>query len=140
MARIPIGLELYSVRNELAADAAGTIRAVAEMGYEGVEFAGPPQHSGAELRKMLDDNGLVCCGWHTPFDRVQDDTLAATIELNQTVGNRFIIIPGMLYAKTLNSPYAYAKIISIDCSEAEKLPGVRAVQPATEGDLLRKSP
>ncbi len=95
MARIPIGLELYSVRNELAADAAGTIRAVAEMGYEGVEFAGPPQHSGAELRKMLDDNGLVCCGWHTPFDRVQDDTLAATIELNQTVGNRFIIIPGI---------------------------------------------
>ena len=95
MARIPIGLELYSVRNELAADPAGTIRAVAAMGYEGVEFAGPPQHEGADLRKMLDDNGLVCCGWHTPFASVQDDTLDQTIALNKTVGNPNIIIPGI---------------------------------------------
>ena len=40
MSRVPIGLELFSVRNELAEDARGTIKAVAEMGYEGVEFAG----------------------------------------------------------------------------------------------------
>ena len=45
MSRVPIGLELFSVRNELAEDVRGTIKAVAEMGYEGVEFAGPPQHS-----------------------------------------------------------------------------------------------
>ena len=95
MARIPIALELYSVRNELAEDVAGTLEAVAEMGYEGVEFAGPPQHEGAELRTILDDNGLVCCGWHTPFNLVQDDTLAATIELNQTLGNPNVIVPGI---------------------------------------------
>ena len=40
MSRVPIGLELFSVRNELAEDVRGTIKAVAEMGYEGVEFAG----------------------------------------------------------------------------------------------------
>ena len=39
MARVPIGLELFSVRNELAEDVRGTIKSVAEMGYEGVEFA-----------------------------------------------------------------------------------------------------
>ena len=48
MSRVPIGLELFSVRNELAEDARGTIKAVAEMGYEGVEFAGPPATSRAK--------------------------------------------------------------------------------------------
>lgn len=95
MARIPIGLELYSVRQDFDRDALGTLKAVAAMGYEGVEFAGPPKHSGKALGEMLKQTGLVCCGWHTPFDQVQDETLAATIELNRAVGNRYIIIPGL---------------------------------------------
>jgi len=95
VSRIPIGLELYSVRHDLAEDVAGTLKAVAEMGYEGVEFAGSPQHSAQELRTILDDVGLVCCGWHTPFNLVQDDTLEDTIEFNRIVGNQYIIIPGL---------------------------------------------
>ena len=95
MGRIPIGLELYSVRHDLAADARGTLKAVAEMGYEGVEFAGPPQHSAEEIRGMLDEFGLVCCGWHTPFNLVQDDKLEETIAFNKTIGNRYVIIPGL---------------------------------------------
>jgi sugar phosphate isomerase/epimerase len=91
--RIPIGLELYSVRNELARDVFGTLKAVAAMGYEGVEFAGGAPASGATLRAMLDEVGLVCCGWHTPFDWVQDDKLADTIALNKAVGNTRLIIP-----------------------------------------------
>lgn len=94
MARIPIGLELYSVRQDLDRDPRGTLRAVAEMGYEGVEFAGPPKLSGEELRKLLDEFGLVCCGWHTPFAMVQEDQIDATIALNKAVGNQYVIIPG----------------------------------------------
>ena len=92
--RIPIGLELYSVRHDMARDAYGTLKAVAEMGYQGVEFAGGYAQSGAVLRAMLDDVGLVCCGWHTGYHAVQDDTLEATIALNKTVGNRRVIVPG----------------------------------------------
>lgn len=95
MSRIPVGLELYSVRNEFAADPIGTLRAVKEMGYEGVEFAGPPRHGGAELKRMLDDTGLICCGWHTPYSLVQADALPGTVELNLAVGNPFVIIPGI---------------------------------------------
>ena len=94
MARIPIGLELYSVRQDLDRDPRGTLKAVAEMGYEGVEFAGPPKLSGEELRKLLDEFGLVCCGWHTPFAMVQEDQIDATIALNKAVGNQYVIIPG----------------------------------------------
>jgi sugar phosphate isomerase/epimerase len=95
MGKIPIGLELYSVRHELAADVRGTLKAVADMGYEGVEFAGPPQHSAEDLRAFLDDLGLVCCGWHTPFNLVQDDELEKTIEFNKVLGNKYIIVPGI---------------------------------------------
>ena len=95
MAKLPIGLELWSVRHELADDVRGTLKAVAEMGYEGVEFAGPPQHSAEELKSILDETGLACFGWHTPFDMVQDDKLEDTIALNKTIGNRFVIIPGL---------------------------------------------
>ena len=95
MARIPIALELYSVRHDLQRDLRGTLKAVAAMGYEGVEFAGPPQASGEELRAILDEVGLVCCSWHTPFDSVQDEKLEQTVALNKAVGNRSVIIPGL---------------------------------------------
>jgi sugar phosphate isomerase/epimerase len=95
MARIPIALELYSVRHELQKDLRGTLQAVAQMGYEGVEFAGEPQHSAEEIKAALDEVGLVCCSWHTPFHLVKDDKLAETIAFNQALGNKSIIIPGL---------------------------------------------
>jgi len=95
MARIPIALELYSVRKELAADPLGTLKKVAAMGYEGVEFAGDPLASAEVIKGWLDETGLVCCGWHTGFHRVQDDALADTVALNKAIGNSRIIIPGL---------------------------------------------
>ena len=95
MATIPIGLELYSVREAFAGDPPGTLEAVAQMGYTGVEFAGPAVASGGELKAMLDEAGLVCCGWHTPWAAVQEDRLEETIALNAAVGNRYVIIPGI---------------------------------------------
>src|SRR5579859_6611110 len=60
--KIPIGLELYSLRNELPKDFTGVIQAVGKMGYQGVEFAGyfGWDSKADELRKLLDDNGLKC--------------------------------------------------------------------------------
>jgi sugar phosphate isomerase/epimerase len=95
MSRIPIALQLYSVRHELDADLRGTLRAVAEMGYEGVEFAGAPQHEARELKPLLDEYGLACCGWHTPFALVQDDQLEATVTLNRALDNPNVIVPGI---------------------------------------------
>jgi sugar phosphate isomerase/epimerase len=95
MAKIPIGLELYSVREDCARDLPGTLAAVARMGYEGVEFAGYHNRSAKELRQMLDDLGLKCCGTHTGFNTLMGDELPRTIEFNQTLGNRFLIVPGL---------------------------------------------
>jgi sugar phosphate isomerase/epimerase len=95
MSKVPIALQLYSIRHDLDKDLRGTLKAVAGMGYDGVEFAGAPQHGAKELKTLLDEFGLVCCGWHTPFNLVQDDTLDDTIAFNKTLGNANVIVPGI---------------------------------------------
>ena len=66
--QIPIGLELYSVRDELQKDLTGTVRAVAKMGYQCVEFYAPymrwtPQQA-KDMRALLDDLGIRCYSTH----------------------------------------------------------------------------
>lgn len=95
MAKIPIALQLYSVRDDCAADLPGTLDAVARAGYAGVEFAGYYGRSAQELRKMLDDRGLVCCGTHTGINTVLGDELEKTVEFNKTLGNPYLIVPGL---------------------------------------------
>lgn len=93
MAKIPLALQLYSVREDCAKDLPGTLAAVAKMGYAGVEFAGYHGRSAKELRKMLDDLGLKAAGTHLGLDTLEGDKLAGTIEFNQAIGNRFLIVP-----------------------------------------------
>lgn len=106
MARIPIALQLYSVRHDCERDLPGTLEAVARMGYEGVEFAGYYGRSAKELRQMLDDLGLVCVGSHLGLDALLGDALPATVDFNRTLGNRFLICPG-LPAERRNSRAAW---------------------------------
>ena len=95
--KIPIGLELYSVRAELPKDFTGVIEKIGKMGYQGVEFAGyySWDKKPKELRKLLDDNGLKCCGTHTALPTLQGDQLQRTIELHKELGNKFLICPSL---------------------------------------------
>ena len=120
MARIPIALQLYSVRHEAAEDLAGVLTKVAEMGYEGVEFAGLYDHSPADARKMLDDNGLKCAGTHIGLDTLLGDQFEASIEMHQTLGNKFPIVPG-LGEQYRNSADAWKKTAGLFNELAEKL-------------------
>lgn len=95
MARIPIALQLYSVREDCARDLPGTLAAVAKMGYEGVEFAGYHGRSAQELRQMLDDLGLKVAGTHIGLETLLGDELERTVEFNQVLGNKFLIVPGL---------------------------------------------
>jgi sugar phosphate isomerase/epimerase len=99
MAKIPIGLQLYSVRGECSNDLPNALKAVAEIGYEAVEpwgYGGESLEwlgwSAGDIRKMLDDNGLRCCGIHLQTQALLGDNLKRTVELNRTLGNRFLVI------------------------------------------------
>ena len=93
--KIPVALQLYSVRKDCTKDVVGTVTAVAKMGYKGVEFAGYYGQDAKTLRKLLDDCGLKCCGTHTGLDTLLGDKLGATIEFNKILGNKFLIVPGL---------------------------------------------
>jgi len=119
-ARIPLGLQLYSVRKDCERDLPGTIGAVAKMGYEGVEFAGYYDYSSKDLRKLLDDNGLKCCGTHTALDTLLGDNLPKTIEFNQAIGNKYLIVP-WLDPKKYNSVEGWRKAADMFNELAEKV-------------------
>ncbi len=118
--KIPVGLQLYSLREQCKTDLPGMLAAVSKIGYRGVEFAGYHGRSAKDLRKMLDDNCLVACGTHTPYDSIQGDKLQETIEFNRTIGNKFLIVPGFA-EQYRNSRAAWRKTADIFNGIAAKL-------------------
>lgn len=95
MRDVPVGLQLYSVREECAADLPGTLAAVARMGYQGVEFAGYHGRTAADLRRLLDDLGLRCCGTHTRLDTILGPELQRTADFAAELGHHYLIVPSL---------------------------------------------
>lgn len=91
--KIPIALQLYSVRKDCAEDFLGVIARVAKMGYDGVEFAGFHGCSAKDIRRVLDDNGLKCAGSHASIDSMSPDNIDATLEFHAEVGCSNMVVP-----------------------------------------------
>ncbi len=118
--QIQFGLQLYSVRDDCGKDLPGTLAKVANMGYTSVEFAGYYGRTAKDMRKLLDDNGLTCCGTHTGIDTLLGNNLAGTIEYNQILGNKFLIVPG-LAEKYRSSRQAWLETAKLFNELAEKV-------------------
>lgn len=101
--RIPVALQLYSVREACKQDFEGTVAKVAEMGYQGVEFAGYYDKTADQLKALLDKNGLKCAGSHVRPNELDAKDLAKTIEFHKTLGNKFLIKPSGAGGKTKQS-------------------------------------
>ena len=89
---IPIGTQLWCVRLQLAKDIPGTLKAVGALGYQAVELENAFGRSGAEWKSYLDAANLKACGFHHRLSELQGDKLGASVEFNQTIGNRNLII------------------------------------------------
>jgi sugar phosphate isomerase/epimerase len=114
---VPVGLELYSVRNALKQDLQGTVRAVAQMGYQCVEFYAPyfdwTEAQTKDMRKLLDDLGVRCYSTHNNADYLEKDKFSRTRDKNLILGSKYVVIasthtdPGIdgwkAFAGTLNS-------------------------------------
>ena len=93
----PIGIELYGVRGELTKDLPNTLRTVAMIGYEVVEFYSPyfgwTFPFAKDVRAQIDDLGLRCFSTHNGFESLMPgETMAKAVELNQILGARHIIM------------------------------------------------
>ena len=120
MAKIPVGVQLYSVRDDCARDLPGTLAQISKMGYAGVEFAGYHGYSATDLRRMLDDLGLKPCGSHIGVDQLLGDALPITAEFHLTLGNKYLIVPG-LPEKYRDSAAAWLATAEFFNSFAERL-------------------
>ncbi len=113
---IPVGLELYSVRNALKQDPAATVRAVAQMGYQCVEFFAPyfdwTESETKQMRKLMDDLGIRCFSTHNHEAHLNAQNIQRTRDMNLILGSKYVVLahadpgPGadgwMSVADTLN--------------------------------------
>ena len=88
-----IGLQLYTIRSLMAEDMAGTLDAVAAIGYDEVEFAGYFGHTPAEVRGWLDAAGLSSPASHVGMEELTGTGLEAAIETASTLGQRWLVLP-----------------------------------------------
>lgn len=88
----PIGIQLYTVREQFLADPDTTLNRLAQIGYKEVEFAGYPTGSAQDVRKMLDRHGLRAPSSHVGL-RAVDDTWQQTLDFASAVGQRFVTVP-----------------------------------------------
>lgn len=89
---LPVGIQLYAVKDAMKDDAGGTLKALKQIGFGEVETAGFGDRSAKEFRRLLDDAGLACPSSHLPFDI---DNLGATFEAAHALGNTYTASGGL---------------------------------------------
>jgi sugar phosphate isomerase/epimerase len=87
-----IGMQLYTVRNQMQQDFEGTIGKVAAIGYKEVEFAGYFNHTPEQVKGILDRNNLKSPSTHIPLADLRNK-LSETIETSHKIGHEYIIMP-----------------------------------------------
>ena len=127
--RIPIGIELFSVRNELQKDLMGTVRAIAKRGYETVEFFSPyyqwtPEYA-KEVRKLMDELKIRCLSTHNSASVFTPESLQKAIDLNQIIGSKTIVMASAGRIETLDGWKGVAEKLSMAAAKLKPL-GMRA--------------
>lgn len=92
MISFPIALQLYSVRDDMAADFEGTLHKVKALGYDGVEFAGLFGHSPEDVRDMCARAGLKPLSAHVPFVDMMADPEGVLADYKK-IGCEYVVIP-----------------------------------------------
>jgi sugar phosphate isomerase/epimerase len=93
---IPVGIEMYSVRDALKKDPQGTVRAIAGMGYQGLEFYAPyftwTPTQAKEMKKVLDDLGIRCFSTHNDAAYLKKENVQNAIDLNLILGSKYVVM------------------------------------------------
>ena len=92
MKKALIGYQVYSAREEAAKDLKGVLKKLAELGYDGVEFAGFYGHTADEVKAMLEETGLKAISGHQALPETIDD-MFAQIAFYKKIGCEFLAVP-----------------------------------------------
>ena len=121
--KLPVAVQLYSVRDDLAADFAGTLEKVKEMGYDGVEFAGLCGNSPAAVKELCQQIGLVPLSAHVPLEEMIADP-EGTVSVYCELGCKQIVIPYLTEkyrpgAEEFSTLIAWAKKLGALCKDMD---------------------
>ena len=94
-----VGIQLYTVRDQMKADFEGTLAHVAEIGYKEVEFAGYFDHTPADVRAILDRHGLSAPSTHIALGEI--DAWKASLDTAKAIGHEYIVVPWIPQEKRL---------------------------------------
>ena len=89
---LPVGVQLYSIRDSVEADMHAALAQVKELGYDGVEFAGLYGNKPADIRAWCAELGLNPISSHVPLDDMLADT-AGTLAAYKEIGVQFVVVP-----------------------------------------------
>lgn len=89
---LPVGVQVYSVRDDAAKDFKGTMQKLKDMGYDGVELAGLYTYTPEEIADILKEVGIPAISAHVPYDQLVADP-EGTIKAYQTIGCKYIAFP-----------------------------------------------
>jgi sugar phosphate isomerase/epimerase len=90
-----ISLQLFSVREDAEKDFLGTVQKVADLGYEGIQFAGFFNTPAKEVKQVMDEQGIVAAGAHVGIHQLRTDEMEKTFKYHETLGNNLIICPAL---------------------------------------------
>ncbi|MDO5309600.1 MAG: TIM barrel protein [Planctomycetia bacterium] len=96
--KIPLALQVYSVREYASKDLRGTLQEIAKIGYKGVEFAGYYGHDAKDVRRWLDEAGLQAISTHLGVPALLEGQFEKTAEFEKTLGNKRLIVASGLSA------------------------------------------
>lgn len=91
-----LSVQLWSVKDDVKADFKGTLKKLANMGFQGVEFAGEFgefKNDGNKLKDFLHSLGLEGSGAHIGFDQLNDANFDKTVEFYKAAGVDMLIVP-----------------------------------------------
>jgi sugar phosphate isomerase/epimerase len=121
--KIPVGLELYSVRGELQRDPEGTVRAVAKMGYQCVEFYAPyfewTEGQTKQMRKVLDELEIKCYSTHNSATYFTRENLARARDWNLILGSKYMVMASSEPKTTLEQWGKLAEVLNSAAGQLE---------------------
>lgn len=103
--KIPIGLELWSVRQLCEKQLPMVLKAVGQMGYDAVELAHSYYgYDAPAWRKLLDENGLISCGMHMGLPALQGDAFQKTVDIHKLLGTPYLIVASLPHKSLASLP------------------------------------
>lgn len=130
-----VGIQLYTIREAMDADAPGTLKKLREIGYGAVETAGFGKRTAKEFRKLLDDNGLVCPSAHLGFG---PDKIGASLDDANALGAKYATSGSLDALVNAETPKAWSATRAMSRDEAKRTAGLcnRLGEAAKKAGLL----